>query len=394
MHDNATQRTLFGKRWIASLLGVALLVLACGKKEAARKPEAPKGPRRVELTPASVATAGIKIETVGPRPIDEVLRLPGTLAYDENKVARVGPRVGGRVVRIQVDFGQVVRAGQALAEIDSPELGEAVAQLRKSQSVFNVRQRDFERATKLLEGKAISQGEFLSREGEFRVAKAELENADSRLHLFGLSHDDLQGLVRKAELSSTFPLRSPIAGTVVERQINPGEVVEAGKQLFTVGNIENLWLLAQLYEKDLSRVRPGQEVEVSTDAFPNEIFKGTIDYVGGQVDAGTRTVRARSVIRNPDRKLKPGMFVEARLSVVSDAAALAVPKGAIQEIDKVPTVFVEVSPNRFEPRLVERGRAGSTVVEVKKGLRPGERVVSEGSLALKAELKKSELAEE
>ena len=379
---------------LSSVLLVAALSVHCAKKSPDPKAEAPKGPPRVSLTAAAVSSAGIRVETVGLKAIDEILSLSGTLSYDENKVSRVAPRVGGHVVRILADFGEPVRAGQPLAEIDSPELGEALALWRKARSVYSVRQQDVERAKKLLSGKAISQGEFLSREGEFRIAKAEFDNADSRLHLLGLSHADSAALTSRDEVSSRFPLRSPIAGRVVDRQINPGEVVETGKILFTVGDIENLWLLAQLYEKDLSRVRVGQDVEVSTDAFPNQNFKGTIDYVGDQVDTGTRTVRVRSVIRNPVRKLKPGMFVEARISVASQEPVIAVSQGAIQDIDKTSTVFVEVSANVFEPRSVEIGRSGNTAVEVKKGLRSGERVVSEGSLALKAELQKSELAEE
>lgn len=390
---SATASLVFA-RGVSGALLVAAFSVHCAKKTSDPKPEAPKGPPRVSLTAAAVSSAGIRVETVGLKAIDEILALSGTLSYDENKVSRVAPRVGGHVVRILADFGEPVRAGQPLAEIDSPELGEALAQWRKSRSVYGVRQQDVERARKLLSGKAISQGEFLSREGEFRIAKAEFDNADSRLHLLGLSHTDVTALTSREEVSSRFPLRSPIAGRVVDRQINPGEVVETGKVLFTVGDIENLWLLAQLYEKDLSRVRAGQGVEVSTDAFPNEGFKGTIDYVGDQVDSGTRTVRVRSVIRNPVRKLKPGMFVEARISVSSQEPVLAIPQGAIQQIDKVPTVFVEVSPSVFEPRPIEIGRVGNTAVEVKKGLVPGERVVSEGSLALKAELQKSELAEE
>ena len=353
-----------------------------------------KAPLRIELSAAAITTAGIKTEEARRRSVDEVLSLAGTLSHDENKVARVGPRVGGRVARISVDLGENVRAGQVLALIDSPELGEALAQWRKSRSVYEVRERDFERAKKLLEGKAISQGEFLSREGEFRVSKAEMENADSRMHLFGLSHEDMVTLSHGGEVSSQFPLRSPIAGKVVDRQINPGEVVEAGKPLFTVGDIQNLWLFAQLYEKDLARVRPGQDLEVTTEAFLGEKFLGRIDYVGDQVDPTTRTVRARSVIANPTGKLKPGMFVEARLSVSTGDSVLAVPSGAIAEIDKVPTVFVSAGQNVFEPRAIEPGRIGKTATEVRKGLREGERIVSEGTLTLKAEMQKSELAEE
>jgi cobalt-zinc-cadmium efflux system membrane fusion protein len=381
------------KRLLAAIVSLAL-GLACGKKASKEIPD-PKpsqGPPRIQLTAASVASAGIQVEAVASKVLDEFLSVSGTLSFDENKVARVGPRIGGRVVRILADFGKEMRSGQALAEIDSPELGEALAQWRKSRSVYSVRQQDVERARKLLEGKAISQGEFLSREGEFRVAKAELDNADSRLHLLGLSHADFAKLTAAGEVRSQFPLTSPIAGKVIDRKVNPGEVVEAGKPLFTVGDIRTLWLLVQLYEKDLPRVRAGQEVEVLTEAFPKETFRGRIDYVGDQVEPATRTVRARSVIGNPRERLKPGMFVEARLSVTGGSPVIAVPTAAIQEVDKVPTVFVETAPNVFEPRPIELGRTGSKETEVKKGLRPGERVVTQGSLLLKAEMKKSELA--
>lgn len=382
-------------RLVLGLL-VAFPLTACGKKSGEKTParETTKTTPRISLSPAAVATAGIKLEEVRIRPIDEVLALAGALSHDENKVAFVAPRVGGRVARILVDLGETVRAGQVLALIDSPELGEALAQWRKTRSVYEVRERDFERAKKLLDGKAISQGEFLSREGEFRVAKAEMENADSRMHLFGLSHEDMATLVRGGEVNSEFPLRSPIAGKVVDRKISPGEVVEVGKTLFTVGDIQNLWLFAQLYEKDLSRVRPGQDLEVTTEAFPGETFRGRIDYVGDQVDSATRTTRARSVIANPTGKLKPGMFVEARLAVAAGDPVLAVPSSAIVEIDKVPTVFVSTAENVFEPRPVEPGRAGKTTTEVRKGLRAGDRVVSTGTLTLKAEMQKSELAED
>jgi cobalt-zinc-cadmium efflux system membrane fusion protein len=380
-------------REAAALLLLLATLFGCGKKpaEKAETPATTAGPKRVTLTADAITAAGIKIDVVAEGPLDEILSLAGTLSYDENKVAKVAPRIGGRVSRILVDFGQQVRSGQVLAEIDSPELGQAVADWRKAQSVFNVRQRDHERAQKLLEGKAISQGEFLSREGEFNVAKSERENADARLHLYGLAHADLEGLFRGGEVKSRFPLRSPISGKVIERQINPGEVVETGKSLFTIGDIRTLWLIAQLFEKDLARVRAGQSVGVSTDAFPGRTFQGLINYVGDQVEASTRTVRARATIANPKQELKPGMFVEARLAVASAASVIRVPTAAIQEIDKQPTIFVQASPNEFEPRAVETGRVGQTSTEIRKGLRAGERVVTDGSLTVKAQLLKSAL---
>lgn len=383
--------------WSSRCRGITLcfslaLALSCSKKPAEKAtPAASSGPRRVTLSAAAAAAAGIQIEAAAMRPIDEVLTLSGSLSYDENKVARVGPRIGGRVARILVDFGQTIRAGQALAEIDSPELAQALADWRKARSVLNVRQRDYDRAKQLLEGRAISQGEFLSREGEFNVAKSELENADSKLHLFGLSHEEAQRLTAGGEVTSAFPLRSPVAGVVIDRQINPGAVVEAGKSLFVVGDITDLWLLAQLYEKDLARVRAGQTLEVATDAFPNETFSGRIDYVGDQVDPATRTVKARAFITNPQKKLKPGMFVEARLLVSSSQPVLAVPAAAVKDVDRVPTVFIAVADNVFEPRAVEKGKEGRTFIEIKKGLRAGERVVSRGALTIEAEARKSEL---
>ncbi|MEO8190081.1 MAG: efflux RND transporter periplasmic adaptor subunit [Acidobacteriota bacterium] len=376
-----------------TLLFIVVLTIGCGKKATQKvsTTEPPKGPARLTLKGEAAASAGIGIGTVETGPLDEILTLSGSLTYDENKVSKVGPRIGGRVSRILVDFGQSVRSGQVLAEIDSPELGQALADWRKARSGFNVRQKDFERARKLIDGKAISQGEFLSREGEFTVAKSEMENADSKLHLYGLSHSDLENLTRGGEVSSKFPLKSPLAGKVIERQINPGEVVESGKPLFTIGNTQTLWLIAQLYEKDLARVKPGQLVDVSTDAYPNSIFKGTINYVGDQVETATRTVRARAIIPNPGGELKPGMFVEARLTVSSLEPVLKVPSSALQEIDKLPTVFVQVSPEQFEPRTVELGRIGRTSTEIRKGVKAGDRVVTEGSLTMKAQLLKSAL---
>jgi len=369
--------------------------IACGGESPKTNSEGKdrQGPPRIELTQAGVAAAGIKTELVALRPVDEILSLTRTLSYDENKVAHVAPGIGGRVTRILADFGQTVLSGQALAEIDSAELGQALAEWRKSRSLFSVRQRDYDRAKRLLEGKAISQGDFLSREGEFLIAKAEVESMDNRLHLLGLSHDDAVKLTEQEEVQSLFALRSPIPGRVIDHQINPGEVVEAGKELFTIGDLENLWLLARLYEKDLRQVRAGQEIEIFTDALPNEVFTGKIDYIGDQVDKDTRTVRARAVIRNAEGNLKPGMFVRARLVVATSEAVPVIPGSAIQEIDGASTVFVEVQPNVFEPRAIETGRSGKTLAEVKKGLNPGDRVVSEGSLILKAELLKSELGE-
>lgn len=378
-----------------SLCFFLALALSCSRKPPGKEtPKGSSGPRRITMSAAAVKAAGIQIEAATVRPIDEVLTLSGSLSYDENKVARVGPRIGGRVARILVDFGQSVRAGQPLAEIDSPELGQALADWRKARSVFNVRQRDYDRAKQLLEGRAISQGEFLSREGEFNVAKSELENADSKLHLFGLSHGDVERLTASGEVISAFPLRSPVTGVVIDRQINPGAVVEAGKSLFVVGDLGDLWLLAQLYEKDLARARPGQTLEVSTDAYPSESFSGRIDYVGDQVDPATRTVKARAVISNAEKKLKPGMFVEARLHVSSSQPVLAVPAAAVKDVDKVPTVFIVIGDNVFEPRPVEKGREGRTYVEIKKGLRAGERVVSRGALTIEAQARKSELGGE
>jgi len=379
----------------ARSLAAAGLLLSVACRSSAPPPDPgqkkPQGPVRVELTPAAIAAAGIKSERVMLLPVDEALSLSGTIGYDENQVARIAPRIGGRVTRILADFGESVRSGQVLAEIDSPELGQALADWRKSRSVFTVRQRDFERAQRLLEGKAIAQGEFLSREGEFLIAKAEMESNDSHLHLLGLSHEDVARLTGNEEIHSTFPLRSPIAGKVVDRQINPGEVVEPSKPLFTVGDLTNLWLLARVYEKDLRRLRVGQGVDVLCDALPGESFVGKVDDIGDQVDQDSRTIRVRALLKNPDGKLKPGMFAQARVVVGTDTPAPVVRASAIQEIDGIPTVFVEVAPGAFEPRRIERGRVGKTVVEIVSGLDPKSLVVWQGSLTLKAELLKSEL---
>ena len=381
----------------AALLAASMA--ACGGGQEARHeagpPDKPGGAQRVvKLTREAIAVAGIRVETVARQPLDEIVTLAGTLTFDENRVSHVAPRIGARVVRIIADLGQAVRAGQPLALLDSGEFAQGLADWRKASSAFTVRQRDYDRAKRLLEGEAISQGEYLSREGEYQAARSDLASADSRLHLLGLSHAEHQRLAASADVGSGLPLRSPIAGRVISRQVNPGDVVEAGKPLFTVGEVRSLWLVARLYERDLAGVHVGDTVEVQTEAFPAETFAGRIDNIGGEVDAATRTVPARAVIANPSERLKPGMFAEARLTRSTTVPTLVVPRSALQEIDKQPTVFAVRADGAVEARTVTRGRTGKTLMEVTAGVREGERIATQGALSLKAELTKSELGGE
>jgi len=220
--------------------------------------------------------------------------------------------------------------------------------------------------------------EFRSKEAAFRAATARHRT------LGAVDHPD-----DTVSIGGLYALSAPIPGTVVERDLVLGQIVGPEDDLFTVADLTNLWIVLDIYDRDLSRVREGLEVEIRTAAFQDETYQGTLTYVGQIVDPTTRTVKARVEISNPRRTLRPGMFGTAVIHGLESDGALAVPQEAIQEIAGRSVVFVPAEPGRFEIRNVTVGSVlGGELVSILDGLSEGERVVSKGSFYLKSELLK------
>jgi cobalt-zinc-cadmium efflux system membrane fusion protein len=351
---------------------------------------------RVTLSEEAYAISGIAVAPVESHALAPTLRVTGTLSYDERRMAIATARVGGRITKVVADFGQRVAAGAVLAWIDSPELGAAQADYRRAVSMTRLRKAEYDRALLLLEGQAMSRGEALRREAEWRAAEADLQTAEQKLYILGLSQNEVETLsLDGTEAGNVYPVRAPVAGRVTERNAVPGRVVSPDAELFTVAELDSLWLVLQVFEKDLPSITEGLAVTLTCESHPDERFRGTVDFVGQVLDPHTRTVSARAVIENPDGDLRPGMFVYATIEVQTEDGAtaprLAVPAAAVAEVDGSTVVFVQVEERSFEIRSIDTGVAAGAWVEVRSGLTEGESIAVEGVFTLKSEVQKGGL---
>ncbi|MBP7147226.1 MAG: efflux RND transporter periplasmic adaptor subunit [Acidobacteria bacterium] len=356
----------------------------------------------VRLTPEQLVNANLQVVPVRREQPRRTLALTGSIAYDERHTARVAPRIAGRVLRLEVDLGAAVSRGSLLAVLDSPELGEAQAEYLARLAEHRVAHRALERARGLVEQKAISQGEFLEREGMARRAEAALGFAENRLHLLDMSDAEIgrlgafaeEGLPPHGTVSPELRLRSPIAGTVTAVETSPGQAVERLQTLFVVSDLSRVWAWLDAFEKDLAWVQPGAVVEVEVEALPGVALRGEVDFIGS-IEAQTRAARVRARIADPRQRLRPGMFVRARVDVPEQApAVLLVPLEAVQEIEGRNVVFRQAQAGVFEAVPVGLGRRFDRDVAIASGLAEGDPVVATGAFTLKAEALKGELSHE
>lgn len=405
---------------IALAISMATLSLAgCGKPEsssataatqpAAQKPATPAdmaadkpGEKPAEhgegealkLTAEAIEAAGIRIEELVPQEISEQLIVTATIRPNQDRITHVAPRVPGRIVKVHANLGDRVKAGQTLAVLDSLEVGEAHSAYLLAKTQHSVAQADFERAEKLHGDQIIAQKDHLRAHAEFEKAKATLAAASDKLRMLGVNPTP----AADGRAVSTFPLSTPFAGTVIEKHAILGELAHPDKQIFTVADLSRLWIEANLFEKDLGRVKTGAEATLTVDAYPGETFQGKLTYIAAVVDKETRTVQARVEVVNPGGRLKPEMFATAAIrtsgtiGTTGKDKALLLPQDAVVLMQGLPTVFVAENGG-FEARAVELGDKLRGKVVVKNGLKAGERVVTAGTYALKARLLKSQIGD-
>ncbi len=378
--------------------------VANGEPETGGKPEGLPG--TVDLSPAAISEAGITTWQVKPVDLEHLLVLNGSVSHDENRLLQVAANVRGRVAAIPVDLGARVRKGDALIVIESVDLGRAREEFIRDRSGLSVASRAYERAKTLLEGKAISAGEFQVREGEYLSRRAAAQSAERALHLLGDSDEEIERLRQGVESNEALPsgdaprltLRAPFNGRVIERRVTVGALFESLQPLMTVADLGRVWVFLEVYEKDLALLHEGLAVTIRTEAYPQETFHGRVDFVGSVLEPSTRTVKLRATVDNRLEKLRPGMFVRARVDVPKPPAEakafLAVPQSALQTLEGRSTLFVEIEPGVFERRFVEIGHSFEGFTEVLAGVKVGDLVVTEGSFVVKSEFAKASLAEE
>lgn len=366
--------------------------VAAGAHEAEAKHDEDKV---LKLKPEEMQTAGIKVETLAEQEVSEQVTLTATIRPNEDRIAHVAPRVAGRIVKVNANLGDPVRAGQTLAVLDSLDVGEAHSAYLQAVTQHAVANADFERAEKLHADQIIAQKDHLRAHAEYEKSKAALRAAEDKLRMLGVN----PAPAADGKAVSTFPLTTPFAGTVIEKHAILGELAQPDKQLFTVADLSNLWIEANLFEKDLARVKVGSDATVTVAAYPDEVFRGKLTYIAAVVDKETRTVQARVEVANLDGRLKPEMFATAAISTTGTggkaarAKALVLPDEAVVLMQGQPTVFIEAHGG-FEPRAIEAGEKLRGRVVVKNGLSAGDKVVTAGTYALKARVLKSQIGDE
>jgi membrane fusion protein, heavy metal efflux system len=284
-----------------------------------------------------------------------------------------------------------VKGGDLLAILYSGELGMAQSAYLKADAKLFVADRAFRRAQSLLDEKVIGLAEAQRREGDMISLRAEKREARDRLQLYGMSDENIRRLAREQTIQSHVPIVAPFDGRVIARNLTKGEVVETTEKLFVVADLSEVWVLANIPEKDIPYIRsggssPDQSVEVLVNAYPKEVFHGKITYVGDVLDVATRTMNLRLELPNLDRKLKPEMYATIRVYSEPEKGVLILPEMSVQRERDRTFVFVQRDPQSFEARDVKLGDSNGEVVKVIDGLREHESVVTKGAFVLKSEL--------
>lgn len=375
----------------AALVGVALLLAlaGCGKsEEKTAAAEAPVDPNMVELTPE--LQSKIKLATASNADIREVLRIPGSIHVDEQRVARMGAPVTGRITDIDVVLGQDVQQGQLLATLNSTELAQHQLTYIKAMQQIALQTKAVERAKLLLEADVIGNAELLRREAELSAAQADFNAARDQLLILGMSEKAIAQISRASQIKSLSSVSARLAGTVISRKVNLGQVVQPAEELFIVADLSHVWAVAEVPEQQIELIQEGEEVTIEIPALGNKEYTGKLIYVGDVVNPKTRTVTVRTDLKNTDHDIKPDMLV-SMLVQSKPTPRLSVPVQALVREEDRDHVFVQIAPNKYRLREVVVGPEYDGRVAIVSGVSEGETVVGEGAFHVNNERKRKEL---
>ena len=364
----------------------ALSATGCHKTQAAEAAGPQPAAGEVWLTKEQVTEAKIQTEVVGEQDVDDVITTSGRVTFDDLKVSHIYSPVTGRVVKIDAQLGERVKKGQTLAVIQSPDVGTATSDIGKADADLIAAQHDFDRKKDLYASHAASQADYEAAEDTLRRAQAEKARAVQRGALFHSAGGT-------DSVSSGFGLSSPIDGEVIARAVNPGTEVQGqygqggAVELFTVGELDSVWVLADIYEMDIARLKPGAHATVKVVSYPSKVFDGRVDWVSGMLDPVSRTAKIRCVFDNKDRLLKPEMYAQVDVAV-DQKRELAIPRTSIVRMGDQTVVFAETgaAPDgrvKYErlPVAVDEGEA-SQWLPVAHGIDAGTKIVTSGSILL------------
>lgn len=345
----------------------------------------------ITLSAEVAQNARIKIETVGEKVMSAEVTgatVVGTVQANTYRSTPVVSLVGGVVRRVNAELGQNVRQGQTLAVVFSDDLAKAQSEYLSTLAELDEHHKHHSRTMKLAEIGAASREELEQATTKLRTAEAQVASQRQRLLLLGLPSQRINQLKSSAQVSSEVSLPAPVSGTVISRTVNPGEVITADKELLRVSDLSSVWVIAQVYEKDLGKIRIGSGASVTSDAYPGRVLRGQLSYIDPVIDQTTRTAQVRVELANPGQLLKIGMFVNVAFATLggSESTVPIVPKAAVQNVNNQQVVFVATKDaNVFAMRPVRLGTEANGFYPLVEGLTVGDKIVTDGSFLLRAE---------
>ncbi|MDZ7655311.1 MAG: efflux RND transporter periplasmic adaptor subunit [Sulfurimicrobium sp.] len=371
---------------IAVLLTAALS--GCQGKEAPPAATAPVDPSLVTV-PADFLQR-LKIAPADEGEATETLRVPARIEVDEQRVARIGATVTGRVTQIHATLGQRVKRGEQLATLHSTELSAAQLAYLKALSQTELQRRAVERAKLLFASDVIGAAELQKRESELAQAQAEMQASQGQLGVLGMTESAMTKLAASRTVHSLSSITATLDGAVIERKVTPGQVVQPADALFTVADLSHVWLVAEVPEQQAALIKKGESAQAEIPALNGKRIEGRLIYVADIVNPERRTVTVRMDVDNPDRLLKPEMLA-SMLIQGAPQRRLVVPASAVVREDNKDHVFVQLDGTRFQLRPVVLGQESNGYVPVQSGLKGGEPIVTEGAFHLNNERKRKEL---
>ena len=377
-----------------AIVFIALFVVGCGDSEPVIFPEeqkvvvSKKDIFSIQLKPGM--TKHLKVGLPVSLELADRLRVPGRIEPDEEALVRIGANVTGRIVEVNSRLGDEVISGGVLAKISSPEFTEAQLAFLRANSETTLAERASERATQLLLADVIGSAELQRRESELQVLRAEQSAAKDQLRLLGIGSESLDTLKKFGRILPSVEIRSPIEGTVIERKVSVGQVVEPSDQLYTVADLSSVWVVGDVPEQSARGVKIDQHVEIYIPALGDVRLIGRIVFVAETVDPETRTITVRTLVDNEFRALKPAMLARMYITGVQNKK-LVIPEGAVVREDNRDHVFIAQGNDSFLLVPVELGEAVGQVRPVLEGLDKDREIVLDGAFHLNNERKRADL---
>jgi cobalt-zinc-cadmium efflux system membrane fusion protein len=372
----------------ATLFLLPLLVVGgCKKKPAETVAAASVGdPNEIEVTPA--LTANLKLGVPEIHDVKGLLRVSAHVETDASRIARVGSPVSGRILRLVVFEGQIVRPGTVLATLHSTDLSAAQLALIKAVSQQSLAEAATRRAEQLVASDVIGRAELERRQAELLQASTEAASYRTQLRGLGMTDAHIQKLVSSRELSADYSIVSPKGGTVLERKITIGQVVQPADPAFTIADLSTVWIVANVPEEDAGNLRRGMEVAVQVPALPQEKITGRLSYVAPIVDPATRTVQVRIDVANPNGSYKPDELASMTFTGHTERK-LTVPQTAVVREENKDYVFLQLGPNKFVLRQVTLGEESDDRRVVESGIQAEDPIVIDGAFHLNNQRKQN-----